>query len=122
MGVRRVGCSLTARSIPLGLQMKSTEDQDSSDIIFDEVRERPLATPEVGIFPDGPSVHPSSENLNLNSEEEGVGKNISKPKKNWQLSHDTLLKQIITDFREKYVSLRLRMQNAVSPQPCVGKF
>ena len=56
--------------LPLSLQMKSTEDQDSSDIAFDEVRERPLATPEVGIFPDGPSVHPSSENLNLNSEEE----------------------------------------------------
>ena len=50
--------------------MESTEDQDSSDIIFDEVRERPLATPEVGIFPDGPSVHPSLENLNSNSEEE----------------------------------------------------
>ena len=50
--------------------MKSTEDQDSSDIVFDEVREKPLATPEVGIFPDGPSVHPSSDNLNLSSEEE----------------------------------------------------
>ena len=25
--------------LPLGLQMKSTEDQDSSDITFDEVRE-----------------------------------------------------------------------------------
>ena len=56
--------------LPLGIQMKSTEDQDSSDIIFNEVRERPLATPEVGIFPDGPSVHPSSEDLDLNSEEE----------------------------------------------------
>ena len=53
--------------------MKSTEDQDSSDIAFDEVRERPLAPPEVGIFPDGPSVYPSSDNLNLSSEEE-VGK------------------------------------------------
>ena len=56
--------------LPLGLQMKSSEDQDSSDIAFDEVRERPLATPEVGIFPDGPSVHPSSDSLNLSSEEE----------------------------------------------------
>ena len=56
--------------LPLGLQMKSIEDQDSSDIAFDEVRERPLAPPEVGIFPDGPSVHPSSDNLNLSSEEE----------------------------------------------------
>ena len=45
--------------LPLGLQMKSTEDQDSSDIVFDEVREKPLAPPEVGIFPDGPSVYPS---------------------------------------------------------------
>ena len=53
--------------------MKSTEDQDSSDIIFDEVREKPLAPPEVGIFPDGPSVYPSSDNLNLSSEED-VGK------------------------------------------------
>ena len=53
--------------------MKSTEDQDSSDIAFDEVREKPLAPPEVGIFPDGPSVYPSSDNLNLSSEEE-VGK------------------------------------------------
>ena len=59
--------------LPLGLQMKSTEDQDSSDTAFDEVRERPLAPPEVGIFPDGPSVYPSSDNLNLSSEEE-VGK------------------------------------------------
>ena len=59
--------------LPLGLQMKSTEDQDSSDIVFDEVREKPLAPPEVGIFPDGPSVYPSSDNLNLSSEEE-VGK------------------------------------------------
>ena len=50
--------------------MKSTEDQDSSDIVFDEVREKPLATPEVGIFPDGPSVYPSSDPLNLSSEEE----------------------------------------------------
>ena len=50
--------------------MKSTEDQDSSDIVFDEVREKPVATPEVGIFPDGPSIHPSSDNLNLSSEEE----------------------------------------------------
>ena len=50
--------------------MKSTEDQDSSDIVFDEVREKLLATPEVGIFPDGPSIHPSSDNLNLSSEEE----------------------------------------------------
>ena len=39
--------------------MKSTEDQDSSDIVFDEVREKPLAPPEVGIFPDGPSVYRS---------------------------------------------------------------
>ena len=53
--------------------MKSTEDQDSSDIVFDEVREKPLAPAEVGIFPDGPSVYPSSDNLNLSSEEE-VGK------------------------------------------------
>ena len=53
--------------------MKPTEDQDSSDIVFDEVREKPLAPPEVGIFPDGPSVYPSSDNLNLSSEEE-VGK------------------------------------------------
>ena len=59
--------------LPLGLQMKSTEDQDSSDIVFDEVREKPLAPPEVGIFPDGPSAYPSSDNLNLSSEEE-VGK------------------------------------------------
>ena len=56
--------------LPLGIQMKSTEDQDSSDILFDEVREKPLATPVVGIFPDGPSVCPSSDNLNLSSEEE----------------------------------------------------
>ena len=56
--------------LPLGLQMKSTEDQDSSDTAFDEVREKPLAPPEVGIFPDGPSVHPSSDNLNLSLEEE----------------------------------------------------
>ena len=40
------------RNLPLllGLQMKSTEDQDSSYIIFDEVREKPLAPPQVGIF------------------------------------------------------------------------
>ena len=50
--------------------MKSIEDQDSSDVTFDEVRKRPLAPPEVGIFPDGPSVHPSSDNLNLSTEEE----------------------------------------------------
>ena len=50
--------------------MKSTEDQDSSDIAFDEVREKSLTPPEVVIFPDGPSVHPSSDNLNLSSEEE----------------------------------------------------
>ena len=56
--------------LPLGLQMKSTEDQDSSDIIFDEVREKSLTPPEVGIFPDGPSVHPSSSNPELNPEEE----------------------------------------------------
>ena len=56
--------------LPLALQMKSTEDQDSCDIAFDELREKPLATPEVGIFPDGPSVHPSSDNLNLSSGEE----------------------------------------------------
>ena len=56
--------------LPLGLQMKSIEDQDSSDIAFDEVRGRPSAPPEVGIFPDGPSVHPSSDNLNLSTEEE----------------------------------------------------
>ena len=53
--------------------MKSTEDQDSSDITFDKVRVKLLAPLEVGIFPDGPSVYPSSENLNLSSEEE-VGK------------------------------------------------
>ena len=41
--------------------MKSTEDQDSIDIVFDEVREKPLAPPEVGIFPDGPSVYPSEQ-------------------------------------------------------------
>ena len=56
--------------LPLGLQMKSTEDQDSSDITFDEVREKSLTPPEVGIFLDGPSVYPSSDNLNLSSEEE----------------------------------------------------
>ena len=50
--------------------MKSNEDQDSSDIAFDEVRERPLAPPEVGIFRNGPSVHPSSDNLNFSTEEE----------------------------------------------------
>ena len=50
--------------------MKSTEDQDSSDTTFDEVRQRPLAPPEVGIFLDGISVHPSSDNLNLSTEEE----------------------------------------------------
>ena len=55
--------------LPLGLQMKPTEDQDSSDIAFDEVREKSLTPPEVGIFPDGSSVHPPSENLDLNSEE-----------------------------------------------------
>ena len=57
--------------------MKSTEDQDSSDIVFDEVREKPLASPEVGIFPDGPSVYPSSDNLKKlfrKSSEEEVGK------------------------------------------------
>ena len=59
--------------LPLVLQMKSTEDQDSSDIVFDEVREKSLAPSEVGIFPDGPSVYPSSDSLNLSSEEE-VGK------------------------------------------------
>ena len=56
--------------LPLGLQMKSTEDQDSSDIAFDEVRERPSGPPEVGILPDGSSVHPSSDTLNLSLEEE----------------------------------------------------
>ena len=56
--------------LPLGLQMKSIEDQDSSDIAFDEVRERPSAPPEVRFFPDGPSVHPSSDNLNLSAGEE----------------------------------------------------
>ena len=50
--------------------MKSTEDQDSSDIAFDEVKEKSLTPPELGIFPDGPSVYPSSDNLNLSSEEE----------------------------------------------------
>ena len=50
--------------------MKCIEDQDSSDIAFDEVREMPSTPPEVGIFPDGPSVHPSSDNLNLSAEEE----------------------------------------------------
>ena len=53
--------------------MKSTEDQDSSDIAFNEVKEKSLTPPEVGIFPDGSSVYPSSDNLNLSSEEE-VGK------------------------------------------------
>ena len=33
--------------LPLGLQIKSTEHQDSSDIVFDEVRQKPLAPPEV---------------------------------------------------------------------------
>ena len=61
--------------------MKSTEDQDSYDIVFDEVREKPLAPPEVGIFPDGPSVYPSSDNLNLSSEEE-VGKVVEIPSTN----------------------------------------
>ena len=61
--------------------MKSTEDQDSSDIVFDEVREKPLDPPEVGIFPDGPSVYPSSDNLNLSSEEE-VGKVDKIPSRN----------------------------------------
>ena len=56
--------------LPLGLQMKSTEDQDSSDIAFDEVREQSSTPPEVGIFPDGPSVHPPSTDLELNLEEE----------------------------------------------------
>ena len=56
--------------LPLGLQMKSTEDQDSSDIVFDEVREKSSTTPEVGIFPDGPSVHPSLGNEQLNPREE----------------------------------------------------
>ena len=54
----------------LGLQMKSTEDQDSSDIAFDEVREKSLTPPEVGISPDGPSVHPFLDNLELSLEEE----------------------------------------------------
>ena len=53
--------------------MKSTEDQDSSDIEFDKVREQSLTPPEVGTFPNGPSVYPSSDNLNLSSEE-GAGK------------------------------------------------
>ena len=56
--------------LPLGLQMKSTEDQDSSDVTFDEVREQSSTPPEVGIFPDGPSVHPSSNTSNFNLEEE----------------------------------------------------
>ena len=56
--------------LPLGLQMKSTEDQNSSDIAFDEVKERSFAPPEVGIFRDGPYVHPSSDNPNSSSEEE----------------------------------------------------
>ena len=43
--------------------------RNSSDIAFDEVREKSLTPPEVGIFPDGSSVHPPSENLDLNSEE-----------------------------------------------------
>ena len=55
--------------LPLSLHMKSTEGQDSSDIAFDEVRKKSLTPPEVGIFPDGPSVYPSSDNLNLSSEE-----------------------------------------------------
>ena len=37
---------------------------------FDEVREKSLTPPQVGIFPDGPSVHPSSDNLNMSSEKE----------------------------------------------------
>ena len=55
--------------------MKSTEDQDSSDITFDELREKSITPPEVGIFPDGPSVHSSSDHLELSLEEE-AGKSI----------------------------------------------
>ena len=51
--------------------MKSTEDQDSSDVPFDEVREKSLTPPEVGIFPDGPSVHPSSNDLRIKSRRRG---------------------------------------------------
>ena len=74
--------------LPLGLQMKSTEDQNSSDITFDEVREKPLAPPEVGIFSDGPSVYPSSDNLNLSSEEE-VGKVGETPSTDSEASKQT---------------------------------
>ena len=83
--------------LPLGLQMKSIEDQDSSDTVFDEVRERPLAPPEVGIFPDGPSVHPSSDNLNLSTEEEaGKMDNISSTS-----GKDLLQTENTTDFKSK---------------------
>ena len=45
------------------------------------IREKSLTPPEVGIFPDGPSVHPPSDNLNLSSEEE-AGKVDDIPSRN----------------------------------------
>ena len=87
--------------LPLGLQMKSIEDQDSSDIAFDEVRERPLAPPEVGIFPDGPSVHPSLHNLNFSTEEE-AGKMDEIPSTNGEDSQQT---ENIVDFRNQNIDI-----------------
>ena len=81
--------------------MKSIEDQDSSDITFDEVRERPLAPLEVGIFPDGPSVHPSSDNLNLSTEEE-VGKRSEIPSTN---DEDLQQTENIVDLRNKDIAI-----------------
>ena len=81
--------------------MKSIEDQDSSDITFDEVRERPLAPPEVGIFPDGPSVHPSSDNLNLSTEEE-AGKMVEIPSTNGEDLQQT---ENIADLRNKDIDI-----------------
>ena len=47
---------------------------------------RPLATPEVGIFPDGASVHPSLEDFNFNSKDEAgkVDENSSTDSENLQ--------------------------------------
>ena len=87
--------------LPLGLQMKSIEDQDSSDIAFDEVRERPSAPPEVGIFPDGPSVHPSSDNLNLSTEEE-AGKMDDIPS---TIGKDPLQTENIADLRNEDIDI-----------------
>ena len=83
--------------------MKSIEDQDSSDTVFDEVRERPLAPPEVGIFPDGPSVHPSSDNLNLSTKEEaGKMDNISSTS-----GKDLMQTENNTDFKSKNIDIDL---------------